>query len=328
MTRILFLISLMLCNGLVAQGPYAPPAGQEDSDAIHKDSELFVAWAIGIEVVRGFINAEDTIFTINESNRASFGEPEDALGQASGVTTSVVSLGDGGSATLTFSQPIMNGEGPDFAIFENAVTPDFLELAHVEVSSNGEDFVRFPSHSLTPVTQQTGAFGSTDATNIHNLAGKHIVGYGTPFDLEELKDHPNLDVNNVTHVRIIDVVGSIGELGTEDSFGNKINDPFPTPFESSGFDLDAVGVVHQKPLNTKNELLAEIKVFPNPSAGILNIRGVKEPMQMEVVNSLGGIIHQTELSSDVTFNFDFPKGIYILVFTSDASRTIVKWMKE
>ena len=29
-----------------------------------------------------------------------------------------------------------------------------------------------------------------------------------------------------------------------DSQGNIINDPFPTPFETGGFDLDAIGVIH------------------------------------------------------------------------------------
>jgi hypothetical protein len=49
-------------------------------------------------------------------------------------------------------------------------------------------------------------------------------------------------------VRIIDVVGSIDPaFGTRDSLGNLINEPFPTPFSSSGFDLDAVGVIHAIP---------------------------------------------------------------------------------
>jgi hypothetical protein len=31
-----------------------------------------------------------------------------------------------------------------------------------------------------------------------------------------------------------------------DSQGHQINDPWPTPFPTGGFDLDAVGVIHQK----------------------------------------------------------------------------------
>ena len=55
-------------------------------------------------------------------------------------------------------------------------------------------------------------------------------------------------MNDVIAVRITDVVGSIDPaLGTKDSLGNLINDPFPTPFASSGFDLNAVGVINALP---------------------------------------------------------------------------------
>jgi hypothetical protein len=47
-------------------------------------------------------------------------------------------------------------------------------------------------------------------------------------------------------VRIVDVVGSL-TLGSVDSLGNVVNDPYPTAFASGGFDLDAVGVLHAVP---------------------------------------------------------------------------------
>ena len=72
---------------------------------------------------------------------------------------------------------------------------------------------------------------SVNATEIYNLAGKYRAQFGTPFDLEELTGITGLDVNNVTHVKIIDVVGSLNEsYASYDSQGNIINDPFPTPF--------------------------------------------------------------------------------------------------
>ena len=79
----------------------------------------------------------------------------------------------------------------------------------MEVSSDGVNYFRFPATSYTDTTVQTGSFGSTDATKINNLAGKYRALYGTPFDLEELKNENGLDVNNITHIKIIDVVGSI-----------------------------------------------------------------------------------------------------------------------
>jgi hypothetical protein len=181
---------------------------------------------------------------------ASFGTADDALGAPTG--SGVVSLGDGGSITVTFANPITNGVGNDFAVFENGFLSAgqvYAELGFVEVSSNGTDFFRFASTSLTQTTTQTGGFGTTDPTNIHNLAGQFVAMEGTPFDLGELAGaSPLLDINAVTAVRIVDCVGSLNDLfATHDSLGNKINDPWTTPFASSGFDLDAVGVIHAVP---------------------------------------------------------------------------------
>src|SRR5690606_28994957 len=159
----------------------------------------------------------------------------------------LISMGDGGMITFTFSHPVVNAEGADFLVFENGflnVTDSalaFLELAFVEVSSNGTDFVRFPATSHITDSVQYDNFSFTNAEHINNLAGKYIQNWGTPFDLEELKDEPNLDVNNITHIRIIDVVGILDEdFGSKDSRGQLINDPFPTPFPSCGFDINAI----------------------------------------------------------------------------------------
>ena len=46
--------------------------------------------------------------------------PEYALGPAVGSSFDVVSLGRGGSIILTFDPPVENGEGWDFAVFENS----------------------------------------------------------------------------------------------------------------------------------------------------------------------------------------------------------------
>ena len=62
----------------------------------------------------------------------------------------MVSLGKGGSITLSFDPPVSNGDGWDFAVFENGFEDTFLELAYVEVSSDGVVFVRFDNASLTP----------------------------------------------------------------------------------------------------------------------------------------------------------------------------------
>jgi hypothetical protein len=227
-------------------GPYAPPAGQSGSDAVAAATPI--AWASsGISSTRGPQSIANPGLGL-----ASFGDPSNALGPANATTangTPVVSLGDGGQVTVGFAHAITDGPGADFAVFENGVTDTFLELGFVEVSSNGTDFFRFASVSLTQTDTQIGSFGALDATNLSNLAGKYRAGFGTPFDLAELSGvSPLLDTSHVRYVRIVDVIGSIDPAyATFDSQGHKVNDLWPTAFASGGFDLDAVGVLNQVP---------------------------------------------------------------------------------
>lgn len=299
------LISILVsfsCVVITWSQSYHPPAGVVGTSAIHKDSSVFISWATGASVKRGYLQISDTTIQINGSNRASHGELLDAIGPAEGNSMNVLSLGDGGEATLTFAQPIRNGEGYDFAVFENSFQSDFLELAFVEVSSDGIHFFRFPAHSENQFVDQIHGFGLMDCRYVNNLAGKYKQGFGTPFDLSELEDDPLLDKNKITHVKIIDVVGAIDpEFATYDSEGNSINDPFPTPFESGGFDLDAVGVIHQAPLEvSENELL--VSIFPNPTSDVLFIL-LSQTAQIELLDSQGKRILKLEAS--LNFNIDF-----------------------
>jgi len=261
MFRIIIFFSFFIPFCLKAQ--YAPQAGLTGSLAIHADSSAFLNWASGYSLKRGWQNMADTSL-----GRADVGEEWSITGKAG---NGVISLGDKGSITLTFPYPIRNGQGADFAVFENGFLVNdslaFLELAFVEVSSNGADFVRFAAVSTVDISFQQPSFSTINAKHIHNLAGKYILPFGTPFDLEELKDSIKIDVNNITHVRVTDVGGSIlPEWASRDVFGRAINDPWPTPFPSAGFDFDAVGVIYQQDgsgiaASCQNGL----SVFPNPA---------------------------------------------------------------
>lgn len=217
----------LLPSAFAVAGPFAPAAGQPGSTAIAATSPAIAAWATGFEQYLPGPNVS-----------APFDTPSNALGAASGNPVDVVSLGDAGRITLTFSGTIFNGPGADFAVFENSFSDTFLELAFVEVSSNGVDFFRFPGFSFT--ANPIGAFGTLDPTDIDGLAGKYRGGFGTPFDLDLLKSVPGLNVAAVTHVRIVDIPGDGSVL---DALGRPIYDPTGTT-GSGGFDLDGVGVLH------------------------------------------------------------------------------------
>ena len=300
-------------NFTILPASFAPPAALNGSTAISKDSSVFKAWATNIDVERGFRD-----ISIKDSGRASYGLPTNAIGKAG--ENGLVSLGDGGVATLTFAKPITNGAGADFAVFENSFDDYFLELAMVEVSSDGKKFLRFPSTSYSDTTMQIGSFGKVDARMINNLAGKYRVGFGTPFDLEELKNIAGLDVNAITHVRIIDAIGTIDKkYCSRDAFGNVINDPWATNFASSGFDLDAVGVINEAAPNGTEKMLSSnlISAYPNPvtNGSSLFIKGDFEAVNFKLYHTTGAIVKQGQGNVIATENID--KGLYLLVVNTN-----------
>ncbi|MCF7975200.1 MAG: DUF4465 domain-containing protein [Phycisphaerae bacterium] len=246
--------------------PYAQAGvpGFEDADqqTIHP---IFRGWATDVAAY-GPAGQLDIMGT-------SYADATHALGA---VDHTVVSLGDlteddvlagnmPGFVTVVFGDPcdvndtghIRNQAGYDFVVFENGITSMFTtgdaltgqlfaELAWVEVSSNGTDFVRFPNSSLTE--EPMDRVGTLDPDKVRNLAGVHpntrAACLGTPFDLEDLSHtqavmHGLVDVNDIRFVRLVDVPGY---GGFADSEGHPIYDP--TGGWTNGFDLDAVGVLH------------------------------------------------------------------------------------
>jgi len=242
MRQVAYIVLFCLTLGqLQAQGSFSPQAGETGSDAIPATSELFRYWATDCQIERGYKHYEDKDAGLVGNGHVNYalGEPDAPL---------VLTLGDSGVAVVQFWGAVYNGDGADFAVFENGFGSGgsaFLELAFVEVSSDGEHFFRFPALTDLPPERVVGTFDHLDASHFHNLAGKYISGYGVPFDLDDIPDTSALDKGAVTHVRIVDVIGiADSTMGSYDSEGHLIRDPYPTNFEQGGFDLDAIGVIH------------------------------------------------------------------------------------
>ncbi|MCX7953909.1 MAG: hypothetical protein N3A01_01820 [Bacteroidales bacterium] len=215
-----------------------------NNDYIFYQDSRIKSWATKCYVQRGYKDISN-----KNTGHTTWGNENNATYKADNI---VVSLGDSGIAVCKFNKPIRNGIGYDFAIFENAFVDSFLELAHVEVSTDSINWFRFPSISLTQTNFQVGTFGYIDPNKIYNLAGKYKALYGTLFDIDELPHSPYLNKNKINYVKIIDVVGCIDcSSRSYDSKGNIINDPYPTPFETGGFDLDAIAVINE--LNDYND---------------------------------------------------------------------------
>ncbi|MDP3929550.1 MAG: T9SS type A sorting domain-containing protein [Bacteroidota bacterium] len=275
MKKVVFLIKLIVYflffTPSEALSQYAPQVGNIGTTAIHRDSSIIKSFTnyypgvAGKSIQRGWLNISDTSL-----GKASVGNL-DSIFSSDDPSRYLISLGDGGSITFEMPSPIINGAGFDFVIFENGFpfSKDsfFLELAFVEVSTDGQKFYRFPAYSNLDTTIQIGPFGSIEAHKVHNLAGKYVAPFGVPFDLEDLKD--SLPANpQVKFIRLIDVVGSINpEFASKDVLGRIINDPWPTPFPSGGFDLSGIGIIHGLGLNGINETNYKLQtqVFPNPA---------------------------------------------------------------
>ena len=121
---------------------------------------------------------------------------------------------------------IINGEGPDFVVFENpfAIGGDaenpFAELAQVSVSSDGENWVSFECESGSDFPWP-GCAG-WQLVNKFNGCVTSIESIATGGDLFDLED---AGLEEARFIRIVDLADS----------GNS---------PSAGFDLDGVGVFH------------------------------------------------------------------------------------
>ncbi len=295
--------------------------GTEGCQGIHCQDPAILGWATTCTIERGRQNITTPgVF-------ATYGSESDGVGAATEATGDVVSLGDYGIAVLTFDIPIQNGDGYDFAVFENSLNDSFLEMAFVEVSSDGVNYFRFPAISNSDTTVQVDNGGSVDATLIHNLAGKYRAGWGTPFDLEELAGNDDLDINNITHIRLVDVVGCVApRYATRDSRGHIINDPYPTPFHSSGFDLDGVCVLNGwRPNGVEENTMVNhtLTVYPNPCHS--NITLNTEAHDVVMLFNMQGALLQRVVATDntTTLNMqDLPAGMYIVRCGNQSAKVV------
>ena len=334
MKKIVF-VWLMALAPMSLWAQFAPAADLPGTTAMHADSSAFVAWATGCTTERGLMRIDKPHlgYAYYGNDSLVLGAP--GTGGASEIVYDVVSLGDGGVATVTFASPIFNGEGPDFAVFENGFgiesdtthTLHFLELAFVEVSSDGEHFFRFPAVTYVPFDNQLGGYGGMVPSQIHNFAGKYDQFYGTPFDLDEVEDNALLDKNRVTHVRIIDVVGCIKpEYATYDSEGHIVNDPWFTSNEKGGFDLEAVGVIHDLAHNEVVENEMEIvSVYPNPVKGQLFVK-VENLQSVEVYNIVGQQVLVTE--NDIVDMTALTEGIFFVRVKAEGKTVTQRIVKQ
>lgn len=162
--------------------------------------------------------------------------PPDGLGTAAG-SLDVLSLGVGGEIVLHFGAlAIVDGEGPDFVVFENPFWPGgdpaavFAEPGEVAVSEDGETWHVFTCDPLGAVGgRYPGCAGWTPTLGYDPqevLPLDPVLTGGDAFDLAAV------GLARARYVRVRDLAGA-SEVGED---------------VTAGFDLDGVGLVHHAPL--------------------------------------------------------------------------------
>lgn len=141
----------------------------------------------------------------------------------------VVSLGSGGEIVLSFeSNPIVDGPGVDFIVFENAffVGGDpqtiYAEVAEISVSDDGTRWVPFPCNATASPYGQCAGWHPVTATSAETALDLATAG-GDQYDLADV---------GLPLIRFIKITDKTTEACP------------PQGVNNSGFDLDAIAAVH------------------------------------------------------------------------------------
>lgn len=172
-----------------------------------------------------FLNANDAI-TIAFGEDGGFGGtnvPDAVYGPPVSNRADVVSLGLGGEITVELGgYAVVNGDGADFTIFENAFS-GWTEPGFVAVSENGTDYVMFPCDATRGYAGCAGLSEVGYSADENDYLNPLISG-GDGFDLADA------GLAIVRFVKITDV--------------NDCDNPVVCVADKAGFDLDAIAIIN------------------------------------------------------------------------------------
>lgn len=173
-----------------------------------------------------FLNDNDTIeFIVGENG--GFGNsnmPTVIYGAPVSSRTDVVAFGEGGIMTIELGGfVIVDGDGADFTVFENAFT-GWIEPAFVEVSEDGVVFE--PFFCLTDDESYAGCSGVTPV----NYADDDAVYLDPETSGGDTYDLADIGLTQARFIRITDA--------------NVCDNPSVCVANVAGFDLDAIAIVN------------------------------------------------------------------------------------
>lgn len=198
-----WLLSLPLAFAMGCAGPQTQPA----------DHGVYIA----------------SVVSFSPGEGAGFGELENVLGAPRGAgdqrgSLDVLSLGLAGEIVIELEQDIVDGEGSDFRVFENAFYYGeqnvFTEPAFVEASEDGTNFVGFDCRPESEALSGCAGVSPVYANPKNDIHSTDEGAGGDAFDLADI------GLDRARFIRIRDAgLGSVMS-------------------PSSGFDLDAIAALH------------------------------------------------------------------------------------
>jgi hypothetical protein len=124
-----------------------------------------------------------------------------------------------------------------------------------------------------------------------------------------------LNTDSITHVKVIDVIGSINPIyASYDQNNHIINEHYPTPYPQGGFDLDAVGVIHQLVNGDDEQERETIHFYPNPVNDQLFLQGDISTIDfIQITDEFGRIIQiQKQFTHHIISFSELKAGMYCL----------------
>ncbi len=242
-----------------------------------------------------------------------FNLPDSAASENVGSANpnNICSLGLGGEIVVGFKNYfIIDSDGPDFTIFENAfINPItkkvFAEPGIVSVSEDGINFVEFPFDSLT----LEGCAGTRPTYGKANPYDPTVSG-GNSFDIEKIgfkkarfikiKDFSEFVLNNKSH-------------------------PFYDP-TISGFDLDAVVGIHLEPISSSISTENNISTCFSVYFERLGIEiETNETITIIIFDSIGRILTKNVFIESSTIDLsNYPDGIFLINLQCNSQSYLIK----
>ncbi|PKL78960.1 MAG: hypothetical protein CVV25_09645 [Ignavibacteriae bacterium HGW-Ignavibacteriae-4] len=220
----------------------------------------------------------------------------------------VLSFGFGGEIIVGNSDNlIIDGEGPDFTIFENVFKNPvngclFKEPAIVSISKDGVNYTEFPYDFAS----LEGCAGTHPTYGTADYCDSEISG-GDSFDLADL------GLDSIRYIKIKDITDQVNAKQNHKYFD----------FSLSGFDLDAL-VIHNYVADVMSTVEVDFSEFYTLNSGKVISHNAGNTIQIYKINGILVAVH----SGVGIFQFpDLQNGVYIIKISNSKGNAVEKIIK-